>query len=72
MAIHNQIWITIHSKELQQVMLFFAGKAVWQTTNLDIVVTQLYKEHGLEQANNGSQEESGMRHVSQHKNARHL
>ena len=41
MAFHYQVRHTIHSKELQQMVLFCAAKAVWQTANLDIVETQL-------------------------------
>ncbi len=39
MAFHYHVRLTIHSKELQQVVLFCATKAVWQTANLDVVET---------------------------------
>ena len=29
MAIHYQVWLTVHSKELQQMVLFCAGKALF-------------------------------------------
>ncbi|DBA71939.1 TPA: hypothetical protein ACH3X2_010692 [Trebouxia sp. C0005] len=37
----TKLWLTVHSKEIQQMVLFCAAKAVWQTANLDIVETQL-------------------------------
>ena len=54
MAFHHQVRLTIHSKELQQMVLFCAAKAVWQTANLDIAETQLSERNGLEQTNNSS------------------
>ncbi len=72
MAVHYQVRLTVHSKELQQMVLFCAGKAVWQTANPDVVETWLSEWYGLEQTNNSSQGEFGSRHVSQHRNTRHL
>ncbi len=39
MASHHYVRLTIHSKELQQIVLFCAAKAVWQTANPDFVET---------------------------------
>ncbi len=43
MAFHYQVRLTVHSKELQQMVLFSAAKPVWETPYLDIVETQLPK-----------------------------
>ena len=72
MAFHYQVRHTIHSKELQQMVLFCAAKAVWQTANLDIVETQLSELNGLEQINNSSPGRFSSSNVSQHRNSRDL